>query len=143
MKNWLDYAKLRWAIAAATIKEEKVLSWPFDTVGGFKQGEPLSCNLFDFVMESVLQKTGINRNGVIFIKGVKLLKGADNINFIKRTRRDVNAALNEIDLTVTVDKTKYIDILPVYNIQLLEDKWISFRIENNEILSSTIPIKLF
>ena len=42
------------------VKVGKDLSEPFDTVRGFRQGDPLSCDLFNFLMESV------HRNGTIF-----------------------------------------------------------------------------
>ena len=49
------------------------LSEPFDTVRGFRQGDPLSCDFFDFVMENVLRKAGVHCNGIIFQNSIQLL----------------------------------------------------------------------
>ena len=48
------------------VKVGKDLSVPFDTVRAFRQGEPLSCDLFNFLLESVLRKAG----GTIYYKSV-------------------------------------------------------------------------
>ena len=87
---------------------------PFDTVRCFRQGDPLSCDLFNFVMESVLRKTGVHRNGTIFQKNVHLLEYADDSDIIGRTKRDVTAAFSAIErkstkmgLAVNEGKTKY------------------------------------
>ena len=68
-------------------------SEPFDTVRGFKQGDPLSCDLINFLMESVLRKADVNRNGTIFYKGVQLFAYVSNIHIIGCTMRDVTAAV--------------------------------------------------
>ena len=81
---------------------------------GFRQGDPLSCDLFNFLMESVLRKAGVHRNGTIFYKSVQLLAYADDIDIIGRTMRDVTAAFSAIEresakmgLAVNEGKTKY------------------------------------
>ena len=91
------------------------LSEPFDTVRGFRQGDPLSCDLFKFVMESVLRKAGVHRSGIIFQKSVQLLVYAEDIDIIGRTKRDVTAAFSAIEreskskmgLAVNGGKTKH------------------------------------
>ena len=45
LSNFCSYARVRMD-----------LSEPFDDVRSFRQGDPLTCDLFNFVMESVLQK---------------------------------------------------------------------------------------
>ena len=54
--------------SCSSVKVGMDLSEPFDTVRGFRQGDPLSCDLFNFVMESVLRKAGVHRSGTIFQK---------------------------------------------------------------------------
>ena len=49
-----------------SVKVRMVLSEPFDTMRGYRQGDPLSCDLFNFVVESVLRKAGVHRNGTNF-----------------------------------------------------------------------------
>ena len=71
----------------------------FDTVRGFRQGDPLSCN---------------HRSGTIFQKSVQLLAYAVDIDIIRHTKRDVTAAFSAIErestkmgLAVNEGKTKY------------------------------------
>ena len=51
-----------------SVKVGMGLTEPFDTVRGFRQGDLLSCDCFNFVMESVLRKAGMRRNDIIFQK---------------------------------------------------------------------------
>ena len=66
-----------------------VLSEPLHTVRGFREGDSLSCDLFDFLMESVPQKAGMHRNGTIFYKSVQIFPYADDIDIMGRTMLDV------------------------------------------------------
>ena len=80
----------------SSIKFGKDLSVPFDSMRGFRQGDLLSCDLFNFLLESVLRKAGVHRNGTIFCKSFQLLVYADDIDIIGRTMRDVTAAFSAI-----------------------------------------------
>ena len=98
----------------SSVKVGKDLSEPFDTVRGFRQGDPLSCDVFNFHMESVLRKARVPRNGIIFYKSVQLLAYAYDIDIIGHTMRDVTAAFSAIEqesakmgLAVNNSKTKY------------------------------------
>ena len=71
--------------SCSSIKVGKDLSEPFDTVQGFRQGDLLLCELFNFLMESVLREAGVHRNGTIFYKSVQLNAYADDIDIIGRT----------------------------------------------------------
>ena len=100
--------------SCSSVKVEKELAEPFDTVRRFRQGDPLSCDLFNFLLESVLRKTGVHCNGTIFYKSVQLLAYAEDIDIIGRTMRDVTAAFSAIErqsakmgLAVNEGKTKY------------------------------------
>ena len=59
---------------------------------GFRQDNPLTCALFNFVMDSVLRKAGVYRNGTIFKKSVQLLAYAGDIDIIGCIKLDVIAA---------------------------------------------------
>ena len=98
----------------SSVKVGSDLSEPFDTVRGFRQGDPLSCDLFNLIMEAVIRKAGVNQDGNIFYKSVQLLAYADDIDIIGRTQRDVTAAFSAIEkesakmgLMVNHEKTKY------------------------------------
>ena len=89
-------------------------SEPFDTVRDFRQGEPLSCDLFNFVIESVLRKVKVHCNDTIFQKTVQLLAYVDDIDIIGRTKREATAAFSAIGrkstkmgMAVNEGKTKY------------------------------------
>ena len=98
----------------SSVKVGNDLSETFNTERGFRQGDPLSCDLFNIIMEGILRKAGVHRNGTIFYKGVQLLAYADDIDIIGRTKRDVTAAFTAIEkesakvgLAVNEGKTKY------------------------------------
>ena len=100
--------------SCCSVKVCKDYSGPFDTVRGFRQGDALSCDLFNFLMESVLRKAAVHRNGTIFYKSVQLHAYAEDIDIIGRTMRDVTAAFTAIEwesakmgLVVNEGKTKY------------------------------------
>ena len=69
----------------------------FNVVRGFRQDDPLSCAIFNFVMESALGKKGVHRNGTIFEKSIQLLTYADDIDIIGRSKRDVTANFSAIE----------------------------------------------
>ena len=83
--------------SCSSVKVGMGLSEPFDTLRGFRQGNPLSCDLLNFVMDSILRKAGVHRSGTIFQKSVQLLAYADDIDIIGRTKRDVTAAFSAIE----------------------------------------------
>ena len=98
----------------SSVKVGKDLFEPFHTVLGFRQGDPLSCDLFNFLMESALRKAGVHGNGTIFYKSVQLLAYSDDIDIIGRTLRDINPAFSAIEwesakmgLALNEGKTKY------------------------------------
>ena len=82
---------------SSSVKVGKDFSELFDAVQGCRQGDGLSCDLFNFLMESVIRNAGAHRNGTIFYKSVYLLGYADGIDIIGRTMPDVTAALSAIE----------------------------------------------
>ena len=66
--------------SSSSVKVAKGLTEPLDTVRGFRQGDPLSCDFFNFVLKR--SKAGVHRNGTIFYKRVQLLAYADDIDII-------------------------------------------------------------
>lgn len=74
-------------------KVGKDLSGPFKTVLGFTKSDLLPCDLFNFIMKTGLQKTGIDQNCTMFCKSVQLLVYAEDINIT----RDVTAAFDSIE----------------------------------------------
>ena len=98
----------------SSVKVGAEISEPFDTLRGFRQGDPLSCNLFNLIMEAVIRRAGAERSGTIFYKSVQLLAYADDIDIIGKTKRAVSAVFSDIEkesakvgLMVNQAKTKY------------------------------------
>ena len=91
------------------------LSEPFDTKRGFRQGDSLSCDFFNLMLEKVIRAAELNRGGTIFYKSVMLLAYADDIDIIGTNARAVSAAFSALEkesrrvgLAVNEDKTKYL-----------------------------------
>jgi sorting nexin-29 len=99
----------------SSVKVGNDLSETFSTRRGLRQGDSLSCVLFNLLMESVIRKAGVHRGGTILgQKCVQLLGYADDIDIIGRTKRDVTAAFGAIEresarvgLAVNMGKTKF------------------------------------
>ena len=79
----------------SSFKVRMDLSEPFHIMPFFRWGGPLSCDLFNFLMESVLGKEEVHRNGTIFQKCFQL--HAYTCNIIGRTKRDVIATFSAIE----------------------------------------------
>ncbi|XP_054091506.1 uncharacterized protein LOC105219282 isoform X2 [Zeugodacus cucurbitae] len=91
------------------------LSEPFDTKRGFRQGDSLSCDFFNLMLERIIRAAELNREGTIFYKSVQLLAYADDIDIIGNNTRAVSSAFSRLDkeakrmgLVVNEDKTKYL-----------------------------------
>lgn len=99
----------------SSVKVGNDQSETFNTKRGLRQGDSLSCVLFNLLMESIIRKAGVHRTGTILgNKCVQLLGYADDIDIIGRTKRDVTAAFGAIEresaragLAVNMSKTKF------------------------------------
>ena len=92
----------------------KDLTPPFDTKRGFRQGDSLSCDFFNLMLEKIIRASGVEIAGTIFYKSVMLLAYADDIDIIGINQRDVTAAFSSLEgesrrvgLAVNEGKTKY------------------------------------
>ena len=92
----------------------KHLTAPFDTKRGFRQGDSLSCDFFNLMMEKIIRAADLRSTGTIFYKSFMLLAYADDIDIIGLKQRDVSAAFSALEkesrrmgLLVNEDKTKY------------------------------------
>ena len=93
----------------------KDLTTPFDTKRGFRQGDSLSCDFFNIMMEKIVRAAGLRNSGTIFYKSFMLLAYADDIDVIGINSRAVSAAFSSLEkesrrlgLAVNEDKMKYI-----------------------------------
>ncbi|CAD7087998.1 unnamed protein product [Hermetia illucens] len=96
------------------IKAAGSLSRPFDINNGLRQGDALSCVLFNLALEKVIRDAEVNARGTILFKSTQLLAYADDIDIMGRTTRDVQTAFIQIEqaardlgLHINEGKTKY------------------------------------
>jgi len=101
--------------AKCVVKVGNDLSEPFDAKRGFRQGDSLSCDFFNLLMEKIISAAGLKHNGTIFYKSVMPLAYADDVDIIGRSKREVSAAFSKfveeaqsLGLAVNEDKTKYL-----------------------------------
>ena len=90
------------------------LSEPFESRRGLRQGDGLSCLLFNVGLEGVVRKAGIDTSGTILYKSVQLLGFADDIDIVarnletvKETYTRLKAEAIKIGLAMNTTKTKY------------------------------------
>jgi len=53
---------------------------------GVRQGDALTCLLFNIALEKVIRDAAVNVRGTIFYKSVQILAYPDDIDIIGRTR---------------------------------------------------------
>ncbi|XP_073848775.1 uncharacterized protein [Musca autumnalis] len=97
----------------SSVKIGKNLSEEFCTKRGFRQGDSLSCDLFNILLEKVIRDANVKRNGTIYTNSHMLLAYADDIDIMGRsvkevtdTFRKVEAESAKVGLAVNGDKTK-------------------------------------
>ena len=97
----------------SAVKIGKNLSDPFCTERGLRQGDTLSCDLFNILIEIIMRNAAVITDKTISSKSHMLLAYADDIDIVGRNLRDVTAAFSRIEkesakvgLAVNEDKTK-------------------------------------
>ncbi|XP_062705217.1 uncharacterized protein LOC134287425 [Aedes albopictus] len=90
------------------------LSSSFESRRRLRQGDELSCLLFNIALEGVMRRTGLNSRGTIFTKSSKFVCFADDMNIIARTFGTVAELYTclkreaaKVGLVVNAAKTKY------------------------------------
>jgi hypothetical protein len=88
----------------------------FATQKGLRQGDALSCLIFNIALEKVIRESGIDTRGTAFHKSTQLLAYADDVDIIGRTERAVSEtfikleeAAKRMGLIINQDKTKYLE----------------------------------
>ena len=98
----------------SAVRVSKKASQPFNTTKGFRQGDALSCDLFNICLEIIVRRVGIRTSSNIITKSIQLLGYADDIDIVARNVEDLKRSFTKISnegermgLRVNVEKTKY------------------------------------
>lgn len=68
----------------------------FVTTKGFRQGDGLSCDLFNICLETILRTANVNTSGTIFNKASQILGYADDLDIIIRDLRCLRSTVDAI-----------------------------------------------
>ena len=89
----------------------------FYTQRGIRQGDALSCMIFNIVLEKAIREADLKVSGTIMNKSLQMLAYADDIVLIGRTRNVVTEAFVRLEtaarkygLQINYDKTKYMEL---------------------------------
>ena len=98
----------------SAVRIAKKASKPFATTRGFRQGDALSCDLFNICLEIIVRRANIQTKSNIITKSTQLLGYADDIDIISRNIEDlassylgISDAAETMGLLVNINKTKY------------------------------------
>ncbi|XP_055714419.1 uncharacterized protein LOC129808671 [Phlebotomus papatasi] len=96
------------------VKANGSLSREFCVNNGLRQGDGLSCVLFNLALDKAIRDSGVSMRGVILNKSTQLLAYADDIDIMGRNPRAVQEAFIQIEhaarnlgLQINEGKTKY------------------------------------
>ncbi|PSN43351.1 hypothetical protein C0J52_15555 [Blattella germanica] len=116
-KKLITLVKVTMENTQSKIKIQNKLSNPVTIKNGVRQGDSLSCLLFNIALEKVIRDAGINTRGTIFYKSVQILAYADDIDIIARTPRAMREAFvsfekaaRKMNLQINEGKTKYMPV---------------------------------
>ena len=70
-------------------------TYPLDVKRGFRQGDYLSCDFFNVLMERIICAASLKQSGTIFYKSVMPLGYADDVEIIGRSDREVAVAISK------------------------------------------------
>jgi hypothetical protein len=71
---------------------------PFDTRKGLRQGDSVSCILFNFSLVKIMREAVLDIKGTILHKSVDILAHADDIVIVERYENAVKDAFNRLEM---------------------------------------------
>ena len=117
--------------AMRVVRVTGTFSSPFEFRRGLRQGDGLSCLLYNIALEAVIRRVSIDTSGTIFRKSAQLLGYADDIDIITRnfgtmveTYIRLKVEAKRIGLAVNTSKTKYMKGSRDDNASLPQRIWI-------------------
>ncbi|XP_054719192.1 uncharacterized protein LOC129228537 [Uloborus diversus] len=110
----INLVKMTLGSVKCRIKTMSEVSEVLYTERGLRQGDSLSCILFNLALEKVIRDSSINTRATILQRTIQILAYVDDIDIVGRRKQDVieafvaleNAA-KELGLTVNEEKTKF------------------------------------
>lgn len=95
------------------IKVQNELSKTFETIKGVRQGDGLTCTLFNLALEIAIRKSGAHSEGTILNKSSQLLAFADDIiarstDELKRIFYSIERVARNMGLEINEEKTKIV-----------------------------------
>src|SRR5450830_1123989 len=98
-----------------SVKISGALSGSFETRKGLRQGDGISCLLFNIALEGVIKRAGYNMRGTIFNKSSQFICFANDVDIVGRTFQVVaeqytklKREAEKVGLKVNTSKTKYL-----------------------------------
>ena len=109
----VNICRLTLADTKSLVKVDGEKSEPFITKG-FRQGDGLSCDLFNICLEMIIRAANIDTTGTIYNKALHILGNADDLDIINRDISSLDTAVDNIvgaaddmGLQLNISKTKY------------------------------------
>ena len=96
-KKLINLTKATLKNVKCRVKIQNQLSDEFMAHKGLRQGDALSCLLFNIALEKVIRESNIDTRGTIFNKSVQLLAYADDIDIIGRSERAVRETFSRLE----------------------------------------------
>jgi sorting nexin-29 len=84
------------------IKLQSELSKPLNTINELRQGDSLTCLLFNSALEKVIRDSGIQTTGTIFYKSVQILAYADDVDITGRSESDIKKPYTALKIAADI-----------------------------------------
>jgi len=105
--------KMTMQCVRGVIRMEGDTSREFDIRGGLKQGDGLSCILFNIALEKVIRTADVMSRGTILNRSIQILGYADDLDIIGRSISEIRGtflkieeAVRRMGLAINENKTK-------------------------------------
>jgi hypothetical protein len=113
----INLTKMTMSAVVCRVRIQDSTSEPFETKCGLRQGDALSCLLFNVALERIVREANVVTTGNIFCKSTQILAYADDVDIIGRSLTALKEAFTNIDqaakhmgLQVNEEKTKVMGV---------------------------------